>query len=87
MRADNFALRLPDSLYQALKQSAEADGVAMNQYVAIALVEKISDLTTAAEFFAERAKHSSLPRALKILARQAAMCLKNQWYGKFQIAL
>ncbi len=69
MRTNNFALRLPDSLYQALKQSAEADGVAMNQYVAIALAEKISARKTAAEFFAERAKRSSLPRALEILAK------------------
>ena len=69
MRVNNFALRLPDSLYQALKQSAEADGVAMNQYVAIALAEKISARKTAAEFFAERAKRGSLPRALEILAK------------------
>ena len=27
MKVNNFALRLPDSLYHALKQSAEADGV------------------------------------------------------------
>ena len=69
MRANNFALRLPDSLYQALKQSAEADSVAMNQYVVIALAEKISASKTAAEFFAERAERGSLPRALEILAK------------------
>lgn len=69
MRANNFALRLPDSLYQALKQSAEADGVAMNQYVAIALAEKISARKTAADFFAERAKGGSLTKALEILAK------------------
>ncbi len=35
---------------QELKQPAEADGVAMNQYVAIALAEKISARKTAADF-------------------------------------
>ncbi len=60
-------LRLPDSLYQALKQPAEADGVAMNQYVAIALAEKISARKTAAEFFSGRA--GSLPRALEVLVK------------------
>ena len=37
MRANNFALRLPESLFANLREAAAQDGVAMNQYVAIAL--------------------------------------------------
>ena len=50
MKTNNFALRLPDSLYTGLKQAAAADNVAMNQYLTIALAEKLSARATAAAF-------------------------------------
>ncbi len=55
MKTNNFALRLPDSLYTGLKQAAAADNVAMNQYLTIALAAKLSACATAAAFFAARA--------------------------------
>lgn len=69
MRVNNFALRLPDSLYTGLKAAAAADHVAMNQYVTIALAEKLSARATAAEFFAARAAKGNTRRALKILEK------------------
>jgi hypothetical protein len=69
MRTNNFALRLPNSLMATLRQAAEEDGVAMNQYITVALAEKLATRKTAQEFLAERARHSSPARALDILSR------------------
>jgi hypothetical protein len=72
MKTNNFALRLPDSLYAGLKEAAAADNVAMNQYLTIALAEKLSARATAAEFFAARAANGNLSRALKILEKSGS---------------
>ena len=69
MRVNNFALRLPDSLYAGLKEAAAADNVAMNQYLTIALAEKLSARATAAEFFAARAVKGNLRRVLRVLEK------------------
>lgn len=67
MRNNNFALRLPNSLMSSLRHAAEEDGVAMNQYITVAVAEKLATRTTAKEFLAARAGHSSPSRALSIL--------------------
>ena len=69
MKTNNFALRLPDSLYTGLKQAAAADNVTMNQYLTIALAEKLSARATAAEFFAVRAAKGNIGRALAVLEK------------------
>ena len=72
MRTNNFALRLPDSLYSGLKKAAAADNVAMNQYLTIALAEKLSARATAAAFFAARSGNGNVRRALKILEKSGS---------------
>ena len=69
MKTNNFALRLPDSLYAGLKQAAAADNVAMNQYLTIAFAEKLSARATAAAFFAARAAKGNSGRALEVLEK------------------
>jgi hypothetical protein len=69
MRTNNFALRLPQSLFAHLREAATEDGVAMNQYIAVALAEKLATRKTARQFLAERAEHGSAARALEILER------------------
>ena len=69
MRTNNFALRLPESLFANLREAAAQDGVAMNQYVAIALAEKLATRKTARQFLAERAEQGNIDRALGILDR------------------
>jgi hypothetical protein len=49
-----FALRLPDSLYAHAKLLAERDQASLNQFITVAVAEKVSALETAA-FFAQRA--------------------------------
>jgi hypothetical protein len=69
MRTNNFALRLPNSLIASLREAAEEDGVAMNQYITVAVAEKLACRKTAREFLAARASRSSPAQALEILER------------------
>ena len=78
MKTNNFALRPPDSLYTGLKQAAAADNVAMNQYLTIALAEKLSARATAAEFFAARAANGNIGRALKVLEKAGSDIPEDQ---------
>jgi hypothetical protein len=68
MRNSNFALRLQPSLLAEARKLAEAEGVALNQLIDVALAEKLSALHTAS-WFAERARRADIPEALRILDR------------------
>jgi hypothetical protein len=68
MRKSNFALRLQPSLLDEARQAAEAEGVALNQLINVAVAEKLSALRTE-KYFAERAGRASVPKALEILER------------------
>lgn len=41
-----ISLQIPDSWHAQVKELAKQDGVSINQYITLALVEKISALTT-----------------------------------------
>ena len=49
----NFALRLPDSLFERARILAERDNCSLNQLFAVAMAEKIATIDAEA-FFAER---------------------------------
>ena len=49
-----FALRLPDSLYALARKLAEQDQASLNQFITVAVAEKVSAMNAVA-FFAERA--------------------------------
>jgi hypothetical protein len=68
MRKSNFALRLQPSLLEEVRKLAEADGVALNQFINVAVAEKLSALRTES-YFAERAARADIPQALDILKR------------------
>lgn len=68
MRKSNFALRLQPSLLEEARKLAEADGVALNQFINVAVAEKISALRTES-YFAERAARADVRAALKTLKR------------------
>ena len=63
-----FALRLPDSLYAHAKKLAERDQASLNQFITVAVAEKVSALDTAT-FFSERAARGSTERLKNILSR------------------
>jgi hypothetical protein len=68
MRRSNFALRLQESLLEEARKVAEAEGVALNQFINVALAEKLASLRTAS-YFRERSSRANIPKALKILSR------------------
>jgi hypothetical protein len=68
MRKSNFALRLQPSLLEEARKVAEAEGVALNQLINVAVAEKVSALRTES-YIAERAARANLPTALRILKR------------------
>jgi hypothetical protein len=68
MRKSNFALRLQPSLLEEARHLAQAEGVALNQLINVAVAEKVSALRTE-KYFAERAARANLPKALAVLKR------------------
>lgn len=68
MRRSNVALRLQTSLLEEAKRVAEAEGVALNQLINVAVAEKLSALRTE-EYFRERSGRASISRAKRILQR------------------
>jgi len=68
MRRSNFALRVPPSLLAEARKAAEADGVALNQLITLALAEKVSAMRTE-EYFEERARRADAGKVTRILDR------------------
>ena len=68
MRKSNFALRLQPSLLEEARKLAEAEGVALNQLINVAVAEKLSALRTES-YLAERAARADIPEALRILGK------------------
>ena len=71
MRKSNFALRLQPSLLDEARKLAEAEGVALNQLINVAVAEKLSALRTES-YFAERAARADVPAALEVLKSAGA---------------
>ncbi|MER8817410.1 toxin-antitoxin system HicB family antitoxin [Mesorhizobium sp. M0965] len=68
MRRSNFALRLQLSLLDEARKVAESEGVPLNQFINVAVAEKLSALRTES-YFQERAARADIPKALDILKR------------------
>lgn len=67
MKRSNFALRLQPSLMNEARKVAQAEGVAVNQLINVAVAEKLSALRTE-EYFVERAARGDVRKALRILS-------------------
>jgi hypothetical protein len=68
MRRSNVALRLQASLLEEVRKVSEAEGVALNQFINVAVAEKLSALRTE-DYFRERSGRSDLAKARRILKR------------------
>ena len=64
----NFALRLPDSLHDYAKTLAARDKTSLNQFIAMAVAEKVSALDAEA-FILERARRGDVASARALLRR------------------
>lgn len=51
-----YPLLLPESVKQAAQRLAKADGVSLNQFIAVAVAEKVGAIESAEAFFKERGK-------------------------------
>ncbi len=64
----NYALRLSASLKAEAERIAAEDGTTLNQFINVAVAEKIAAMRTAA-FFAERRSRANRDQALEIIRR------------------
>ena len=69
MSKGTHSLKLPLSIKKAAQRLAKEDGVSLNQWIAVAVAEKVGSVETAAEFFKRRAKGSK--ENLAALLKQA----------------
>jgi predicted DNA-binding ribbon-helix-helix protein len=53
-----ISLRLPESLHEALREMARRENISINQFVTLALAEKLSALMTE-EYLEKRAKRAA----------------------------
>lgn len=63
-----LSLRLPKSLHEQLRELARAEGISVNQFVMLAVAEKVAALSTI-EYLEKRARRGSRERLLEILNR------------------
>jgi hypothetical protein len=55
MNKTSYPLKLPASIKSAAQRLAREDGVSLNQWISVAVAEKIGAVETAAEFLRARA--------------------------------
>ncbi len=63
-----LSLRLPESLHEGVKKLAKQDNISINQFIATALAEKMSALTTET-YLAERAQRGNRKKFEDVLAK------------------
>jgi len=69
MNRSTYPLKLPDSIKRAAQRLAKEDGVSLNQWIAVAVAQKIGVVETAEEFFARRSQAANPARLEKFLRR------------------
>ena len=68
MSKASYPLKLPTSVRDAARRLAKEDGVSLNQWITVAVAEKVGAVETAAEFLRRRsgdARPSDLSRFLE----------------------
>jgi hypothetical protein len=68
-KVQTYPLRLPISLKAAVESLSKEDGTSMNQFVVMAVAEKVSAMSTAA-FFEKHAAKADLATFRRILNRK-----------------
>ena len=63
-----LSLRLPKTMYNQLRAAAKAEGISMNQFIMLAVAEKIATLSTL-DYLEERAKRGSREKFLAVLEK------------------
>ncbi len=63
-----LSVRLPKSLHEQLREVAQEEGISVNQFIMLAVAEKVDSLS-AIEYLEKRAKRGSREKFLEILSK------------------
>ncbi|MEZ4515154.1 MAG: toxin-antitoxin system HicB family antitoxin [Chloroflexota bacterium] len=63
-----LSLRLPTSVHEQLRELAAREGVSINQFITLAIAEKMATINTQ-EYLQERARRGSREKLLAVLAK------------------
>ena len=63
-----ISLRIPESLHATVKQLVKREGISINQFITLALAEKVTAIATE-EYLEERAKRGSREKFLAAMAK------------------
>lgn len=69
MNKASYPLKLPASVKEAAARLAKEDGVSLNQWIAVAIAQKIGVVETASDFLKRRADQSSPADMLPFLEK------------------
>jgi hypothetical protein len=69
MSKATYPLKLPLSIKKAAQRLAKEDGVSLNQWIAVAVAQKVGVVETAAEFFKMRSGKRTGQGLMKFLRR------------------
>jgi uncharacterized protein (DUF1778 family) len=61
-----LSLRLPKSLHEQLRELAKEDGMSVNQFIMLAVAEKVASISTI-EYLQKRTKRGSREKLLAVL--------------------
>lgn len=64
-----LTIRLPDSLHRQLREMARKEGISTNQFITLAVAEKLSALTAEQEHVRERAGRAGREKYDAVLSR------------------
>ena len=67
-----ISLRLPGYLHERVRKLAEEENISINQFITVALAEKVSALLTE-DYLKERAKRGSGKRFAKAMSMEASV--------------
>jgi hypothetical protein len=68
MTRSNYPLRLQSSLLKEVRRLAEEEAASVNQFINVAVAEKLSAMQMAS-YFRKRAKRANIPEAIALLDR------------------
>ena len=63
-----LSLRLPNSIHKRVRTLAKTDGVSVNQFITVAVTEKLS-VMNALDYIADRAKKGNRDKFEQVLAK------------------
>ncbi len=67
MSKSSYPLKMPQSVKLAAARLAKADGVSLNQFISVAVAEKVGAIETASEFLKRRAAKAKPADLMKFL--------------------